>query len=296
MQLSFTTLDVFTATPYLGNQLAIVKVPAFAKLSQFQKQSIAREFNLSEIVFLHERTPEDIQNQDARIDIFTSLAEVPFAGHPTIGTAYYLFNIAKDTTVEALQTKAGRKAVTKTSTGVTIHLAHNVRIHASPFAGQPFEHHPVVSIVKGMTFILAKLSNLEELARQTDNLLKRENTYTSANALDPGWQEGIVCTFFYVDLGCDSDGTRLLRTRMFGSREDPGTGSASSALCAYLTLEESGELARKYHLMQGVEMGRRCDIFVDVEVKESGAGVESVVLSGVAAKSMEGVLEVPEEV
>lgn len=85
--LSFVTLDVFTKTRYTGNPLAIIRVPTSVTLSQSQKQRIAREFNLSESVFLHEQTAQDRSDKSVRIDIFTAYAEVPFAGHPTVGTA-----------------------------------------------------------------------------------------------------------------------------------------------------------------------------------------------------------------
>jgi PhzF family phenazine biosynthesis protein len=113
MQLSFTTLDVFTATRYNGNPLAIIRVPASEKtnLTQEQKLKIAAEFNLSEIVFLHIPAPaSDFKEVD--IDIFTSLAEVPFAGHPTIGTSHYLLNELGEET-EAIVTKAGRIPIEK---------------------------------------------------------------------------------------------------------------------------------------------------------------------------------------
>lgn len=107
MALTFTTFDVFTTTPFRGNPLAIVQVPTAVKLSQDQKQLIAREFNLSETVFLHEQTVDDILARRARIDIFTAIAEVAFAGHPTIGTANFLLYHLNPGTVDTLITKAG---------------------------------------------------------------------------------------------------------------------------------------------------------------------------------------------
>lgn len=80
----FTTLDVFTKTKFEGNPLAIVTIPAGSEPSQATKQQVAREFNLSETVFLHET--EDAASTRRRIDIFVTDAELPFAGHPTIGS------------------------------------------------------------------------------------------------------------------------------------------------------------------------------------------------------------------
>ncbi|KAK7905957.1 hypothetical protein LTR67_000681 [Exophiala xenobiotica] len=324
--LSFVTLDVFTTTRYTGNPLAIVNVPASLNtLSQSQKQRIAREFNLSETVFLHEQTDSDTASSSVRIDIFTAHAEVPFAGHPTVGTANYLLRILdlqNDSNpalnqVKALQAKAGRFGITldQAVNGTRIAVPHDVHIHADhPFADRPFFDRyqpPVVSIVKGMTFILAQLPDLEVLARQTKNLLGPENTYTSQDALDQGWRTGIVATYFFVDLGMVDNSTqtqtqtRALRTRMFGSREDPATGSAASALASYLALQTGRAGRYKYRLTQGVEMGQNSQIAVEVSVKLATATTENstndkvevdeVLLSGSAVLTMQGTLEIPDD-
>ena len=92
LELEYVTLDVFTQTRYAGNPLAVVHVPKTASLSQEQKQAIAREFNFSETTFVH----EDGAAQWT-VDIFTPWTELPFAGHPTVGTAcHVLSKIAQD--------------------------------------------------------------------------------------------------------------------------------------------------------------------------------------------------------
>ncbi|KEF55822.1 uncharacterized protein A1O9_08573 [Exophiala aquamarina CBS 119918] len=304
-QLSFVTLDVFTNTRYTGNPLAIVSVPQTISLSQSQKQRIAREFNLSETVFLHEQTNEDKSKSLARIDIFTSYAEIPFAGHPTVGTSNYLLGLLgvrssqSASNVKALQTKAGLLGISLNPAidGVQISVAHNVRTHANPFAGQSFADFPVVSIVKGMTFILAQQTSLEELGLQTKSLLGIDQTLSASRLLDSGFQEGIVVSYFFVDLGVGDDGVRNLRTRSHGSREDPATGSAASALTSYLSLKEGKPGRYSYHITQGVEMGQRSEIFVNVGVKEKSSGdgveIEEVLLSGCAVLTMQGSLEIP---
>lgn len=305
-QLSFVTLDVFTNTRYTGNPLAIVSVPQKISLSQTQKQRIAREFNLSETVFLHEQTDEDKSESLARIDIFTSYAEIPFAGHPTVGTSNYLLGLLGVRSsqfaenVKTLRTKAGLLGISLNPAinGVQISVAHNVRIHANPFAGESFAHFPVVSIVKGMTFMLAQQPSLEELGLQTKSLLGADQTAKAYQSLDSGFQEGLVISYFFVDLGVDNNGVRNLRTRSHGSREDPATGSAASALTSYLSLKEGKPGRYRYHLTQGVEMGQRSEIFVDVGVRErddgDGVEIEEVLLSGCAVLTMQGSLEIPE--
>lgn len=152
------------------------------------------------------------------------------------------------------------------------------------------------SIVKGMSFILVPLPDLETLAKVSKNLNVVENgsTYNPV-ALDEGWQTGIVTTMYFVAQGADEFGRRKYRTRMVGSREDPGTGSASSALGCYLALQapkEEGKGPFQFAFTQGVEMGRQNDIAVEVTRDENGSEIEQVVLSGAATKVMEGTLDV----
>jgi PhzF family phenazine biosynthesis protein len=90
-QLDFVTVDVFTSKPYEGNPLAIIRIPDGVTMSQEQKQTVAREFNLSESTFLYEKSLGS-QGDVWTVDIFLTTAEIPFAGHPTIGTACYVLS------------------------------------------------------------------------------------------------------------------------------------------------------------------------------------------------------------
>ncbi|RYF49586.1 MAG: PhzF family phenazine biosynthesis protein, partial [Cytophagaceae bacterium] len=84
-QLDFVTVDVFTSTPYEGNPLAIIRIPHDVTISQDQKQKIAREFNLSESTFLHEKAPGD-EGDDWTVDIFMTTKELPFAGEESVSS------------------------------------------------------------------------------------------------------------------------------------------------------------------------------------------------------------------
>lgn len=322
MQLSFATLDVFTTKRYIGNPLAVVLVsaPLRSSLSETQKQKIARDFNYSETTFLHEPSPG---SDTADFDIFTPLSRMSFAGHPTIGTAIYAASHASSYPgVTALRTVAGRiPFVYDAGTGrATVDIPHDVHVHsarlANPLALGPGSAPsvPIVSIVKGMAFGLAQLPDLETLGKATGPLVPPHERY-QGKFLDKGsgWDVGYTGTFWYVDLGVESEegasatrgegegeggneGVRVLRTRSTPQHEDPGTGSASAALCCYLALMEGGgeKKTTRFHLVQGVEMGRRCDIFVEVGVDGKG-GIEGVKLSGAAVRVMSGVLEVDDE-
>lgn len=167
-KLHFTTLDVFTSTPFLGNPLAIVNVPKDLKnvLSQTQRQAIAREFNLSETVFMHEGNPDD---GPINIDIFTTDTELPFAGHPSIGSGWYLLSrhLANDRVT--LRMKAGDIPVVGSGKGkVKLQIPIDFKIHPRYVHPKAKVHQPqlknsdyinwleghgaVTSIVKGITF------------------------------------------------------------------------------------------------------------------------------------------------
>jgi predicted PhzF superfamily epimerase YddE/YHI9 len=299
MRLDFTTLDVFTSTRYIGNPLAIIRVPAYLRdqLSEAQKQKIAREFNLSEVTFLHEPS----RNGDtADYDIFTPLARMSFAGHPTIGTAIYVARHASlYTFITQIRTVAGLVPINydKASGKATVSIPHDVHTHQTRMM-HPIEKIntvPIVSIVRGMAFGLCRLPNLEALANMNAPLIPPETRF-KPTLLDAGsgWDLGYTGTFYYVDLDRDTcdENVRLLRTRSLPQHEDPGTGSASAALCCYLALTEKAKGTVRFHLVQGVEMGRKCDIFIDVVMAKSGEEIKDVSLSGQAVEVMEGTLTV----
>lgn len=299
MRLDFTTLDVFTSTPYVGNPLAVIRVPASLRdqLTESQKQKIAREFNLSEVAFLH----QPAANSDtADYDIFTPLARMSFAGHPTIGTAIYVAkNVAWYPGVKKIKTVAGLIPFeyVEPSGRATVSLPHDVYTHQKRMMHpiEKTESVPIVSIVKGMAFGLCRIPDLEALSHIKGPLIPSETRY-ERTLLDAGsgWDIGCTGTFYYVDLGQDpeDDNVRLFRTRSIPQHEDPGTGSASAALCCHLALTGGAKGTARFHLVQGVEMGRRCDIFVDVIMTVDGEGIADVKLSGQAVEVMEGSLNV----
>ncbi|KAF2828840.1 phenazine biosynthesis protein-like protein phzf family [Ophiobolus disseminans] len=295
MHLPFTTLDIFTTTPYFGNPLAVIRVPSSLReqLTEEQKQKIAREFNLSEVTFLHECT----NSSDAvDFDIFTSKSRITFAGHPTIGTAIYVAQHPDAYPgITELRTLAGSIPFKydAASGKSTVSVPHDVHIHSArvPHPTQSTASVPIVSIVKGMAFGLCELPDLETLGSRSGPLIAAEDRY-KAQFLDAGsgWDVGYTGSFYFVDLGSKGN-VRSLRTRSIPAFEDPGTGSASAALCCYIAITEKKRGRVNFHLVQGMEMGRRCDIFVDVDMEKDGT-VQGVELSGVAVGVMEGSLAI----
>lgn len=319
----FVTLDVFTSQAYSGNPLGVVFLPdenrQIPALTQRQKQTIAREFNLSETIFVYPG-----EGETRTIDIFTTDMELPFAGHPTIGAASWFLSLGEATSpVNRLITKAGAIPIALQQSGapkggsgaVVAKIAHNVHLHStrfplqellrlhptlSPFfpaagaeEGSEAVSFPVFSIVNGMTQIHVQLPSLEALAAVTTST-GGELVGADSGYLDEEWANGLALVYFYVrDVENSDTGASVIRTRsIVGNLEDPATGSAASGLAAYLTLMGGQKGPHRYEIVQGVEMGRRSVIGVGVTVNEQGV-IDTVELKGSAVKVSEGSILVP---
>ncbi|KAJ7444538.1 hypothetical protein B0H11DRAFT_2341933 [Mycena galericulata] len=281
--LRFTKLDVFTSTPFVGNPLAIVHVPSTVRLAQTEKQLIAREFNLSETVFHHEQDTIDSATPVV-IDIFTTTEELPFAGHPTVGSGFYLLSRAPHLDSVILRTKAGDIPVTRTPGGARLQVPIDFKIHASLSISAVKAAQACASIVKGMTFLLVAVASEDALARMQPYPTRL--TIPDAPAVLGEWGRGFAGIYVFYER---DDG--VVRTRMFdGVLEDPATGSAASTLGGWIAVRR-GPGVHTIEIVQGVEMGRRSEIKVVVDVGADGV-IKSMVLEGAAVKVMEGVLDV----
>jgi PhzF family phenazine biosynthesis protein len=239
-----------TQTKFHGNPLALVFIPAGHDPPTETLQTIAREFNLSETAFLYlndETNNKENQQVPAwRARIFMIDAELPFAGHPTIGTACY----ALGTLLQGGGTKTGRLQIpagtveANFANGVAkAAIPHNVHLHAeSAFSVEMLEglqpslrggggvlRIDVMSPVRGMNFVCVELESLEVLG-----LVGCTGKRPTAK-LDGEWDVGFVGALFYVKTGegDGEDGRKVVRVRsrmIEGVMEDPATGSAACAL------------------------------------------------------------------
>lgn len=260
MEYEYFICDVFTDIAFGGNQLAVL--PNASGLTDKQMQQIAREFNYSESTFVF---PAEHKNT-RKVRIFTPTREVPFAGHPNIGTAFVLASIGEigNSKQITFEEKAGLveislttiknevfcelKAPEKFSIGATI----DVELMGKALSINKHEiitktHVPQIASI-GLPFIMVELSNLETLQLAKPNL--------------DGFQAiadlGIIPD---IHMYFKSNDEFDIRTRMFapfdGVHEDPATGSANcalTALLAYYNELDSGQF--NYKIAQGIEMGR----------------------------------------
>ncbi|MDP9809948.1 trans-2,3-dihydro-3-hydroxyanthranilate isomerase [Rhizobium tibeticum] len=297
---AFTTVDVFTSARFEGNPLAVMTDAR--GLTDTDMQNIAAEFGYSEVTFV--LPPEDPANT-ARIRIFTPTMEVPFAGHPNVGTAYVLGQQAhvfgrpvgdrlrfeeKAGLVEVDLKRNGNEVLSATIRApkpLAIGDTVSEQIVARCIAIEPQDirvakHSPVVASV-GLSFVVAELTDLAALGRARPNL-----AYFQDAAAPTAEGNHDFSLFVYLRSG---QNPWTIRARMFAPLdnvpEDPATGSASAALGAYLVwLEPDANMSVSLTIEQGVEMGRRSIITIDV-VKKDGI-VTDVTISGSCAPVMRG--------
>ncbi|SRR5258708_817129 len=296
VDLPFVTVDVFTDTKYFGNPLAIVHVDQGVALTGDQKQKIAKEFNLSETVFVHKL---DSAENEVKIDIYTTTQELHFAGHPTIGAGTHILSSRPSKPSEQNQRKltlitlAGKVPVTySSSSGLTrLEVPHDITVHPTPISrvaiadaiglggdmesiisNVPFPNQQdgvvAVSIVKGMTFALVKLASLETLSKAKPTGIRLNPAIAG---LHGGGESSVAFlgVYLYCVTGEEKDVNEsivlakkiTIQSRMIaGSLEDPATGSAASSLSSFLTLTSEVEGIHRFVITQGVEMGRKSDI------------------------------------
>jgi trans-2,3-dihydro-3-hydroxyanthranilate isomerase len=291
-KVSFEILDVFTNKPFRGNQLAVF--PAPRKLTKNRMQSIAKEINFSETTFI---LPAKDKEADAQVRIFTPSDEIPFAGHPSIGTAFVIASgkagRKKGPSQVVLQLGVGLVPVDITYAGTKI---KSLTMHQPvPRFGSALQNRGqaaralgirIVDVLgggvvsNGMDFLIVEAISSEAVAGATLNLdeivriIKRHNV----NGLS-----------LFARL--NETGTSI-HTRFFaptlGVIEDPATGSAAGALGGYLARILKFPRRLKLKIQQGAEIGRPSSIGVDINCDRGM--IQGVAVSGSVVRVGEGTI------
>jgi trans-2,3-dihydro-3-hydroxyanthranilate isomerase len=280
--------DVFTSIPYAGNPLAVI--PDARGLTTEAMAKIAREFNLSETVFV---LPARDHRHTRSLRIFTPAKELPFAGHPTIGTAIvlatggYVSTAIEDGDVEiVLEEGIGPVPVCIRMTDGMPDFATLTAKHPQLVAGTPPGRAAAAAMLSlAPEDIVAGARAIETWSCGVPYLFIPAVNREAVGRARPVGDLGGHALFVFAHAGSD------IYARMFapelGVVEDPATGSAAAALGGYLAARDArqdGTLS--WAITQGVEMGRPS--LLDLEVDRSGGQVTAVRVGGKAVVVSEG--------
>ena len=260
----FVQYDVFTSRPLEGNPLAVL--PEATGLSDDEMQAIAREMNLSETTFIFPRDMATEHESGVRVRIFTVQEELPFAGHPTLGTAFFLRG-----STGAKETKLALNVGT-----IPVHFedmpgqpTFGEMTQADPVFGQTHDYSriaevtgiplqdidpgfPIQTVSTGVPFTILPLVSLAAARRLQINQ-QRTMEYLSASGGK---------FFFCVTRDTVDPSARLHARMLFYNGEDPATGSASGCAAAWMVKHGIAQPDERVLIEQGIEMQRPSRIFV----------------------------------
>jgi trans-2,3-dihydro-3-hydroxyanthranilate isomerase len=292
-ELNYQIVDVFSETALEANPLAVVFDTV--GLPTTRMQAIAREFNLSETTFIQRRDSETEKREGVRVRIFTAEEELPFAGHPTLGTASVLKLSAPETISDGVITLAlnvGPVPVRFTGSGL-----YGEMTQKDPEFGDQLDAATVAQLIglsvedlhsgtapqvvsTGTAFAIVTLRSHEALAR-----LKVDQEKATKYLREHGGR------WFYV-LGPTGGDAPAWRARMqFYGGEDPATGSAAGCAISYLVRYGMVAPGRQIHVRQGVEIGRPSDLFLAAELVSGKVG--NVRVGGSTVRVAKGQLFLP---
>jgi len=293
-ELDYFIVDVFTKTALAGNPLAVVMNTV--NLSSERMQAIAQEFNLSETTFIERRAADVEQREGVRVRIFTTQEELPFAGHPTLGTASVLRMRVPETLVQntvTLALKVGAVPVRFDDDGLFGEMtqrdpefgaeldAHEVARLCGVSADDLNPSLPPQVVSTGTPFAIVALRSVQALMRLS--VSQQEATE---------WLRTRGARWFYV-VAPTGEHDPAWRARMqFNGGEDPATGSAAGCAISYLVQRGAVACGKRVHLRQGVEMGRPSELYLSARLHAQleSAGVHDVRVGGSTVLVAEGKL------
>jgi trans-2,3-dihydro-3-hydroxyanthranilate isomerase len=296
----FITADVFTGVPFAGNSLAVF--PDAREIPEERLADIAREFNLSETVFVF---PPEQKGHTRKLRIFTPAEELPFAGHPTVGTAFVLAATgeiplpgtetrvvfeegvgpvpvmirSRDKQPVFAQLTVAKLPETGPPAPGRSHLAEMLGLDTADLLGGTSSPQAVSC---GLPFLFVPVRDRQAVKRARVRMEHWESTLKSY------WAPQVMV--FSRD---PEHPDAQVRARVFvpglSVPEDPATGSAAAALGGYLAARESAtDASLKYLIEQGVEMGRPS--YLHVEVEKAGGEVTAVRVGGECVMMSEGTI------
>lgn len=284
----FVQLDVFSDRPLTGNPLAVFLDGR--GLTDSQMHGLAREMNLSETTFVIPRDPAIERERGVRVRIFTVDEEIPFAGHPTLGTA---FALRADTGAGevALELGVGRVPVRFEQPGEMPALGEMTQI--DPTMGPVYPPIdvaaalgveaevldpgvPIQLVSTGLPYLIVPFRSLEALARLELDVRRAEQ-----------WLKAQGGRHFYLVTRQTVDPSARLHARMiFSGGEDPATGSAAGCAAAWMVAHGVAQPDERVIIEQGLEANRPSRIFV--RASRTGERIHQVRVGGSAVEVLRG--------
>lgn len=285
----FYIVDVFGDEKYSGNQLAVVRLEE--NISEDRMQQIANEFHFSETAFILSSTPA---GNEFDVKIFTPVNEVPFAGHPTLGTAFIIRNELLDGKADeiVLNLKVGKIPVKFHQTGLlwmkqiepgfgishqAVDIAKIINLNENDID----TNFPILNVSTGIEFTIIPLKNLAAIRRASTNIEKYKEYFGDKDAT-PLF---LFCPETY-------DRQNNLNCRMFadifGIPEDPATGSGNGCLAGYLIKNKYfNESKMNIRVEQGFEIGRKSILHLNAFTED---GKINIYIGGKVIKIAEGMM------
>ncbi len=291
---SFVQLDVFTSKPLEGNPLAVITDAR--GLSDAEMQALAREMNLSETTFILPRDPEVERERGVLVRIFTPEEELPFAGHPTLGTAMVLrgrglAQAGLNPQEVVLDLAVGKVPVTfrQDSEGKVFGemrqrdpefgSAHSREVVARVI-GLPVENIasdlPIETVSTGVAYAIVPIKSLESLRALRPNW----------HALSDYLRESDAKDFYFVTPDPEHPAARFEARGIFSTGEDPATGSAAGCAVAWMVRHGVARPDESLLIEQGIEVKRPSRIFVRASLE--GQRVVNVRVGGHAVDIIRG--------
>ena len=285
---SFVQLDVFTSCPLEGNQLAVFTDAR--GLSDQEMQKLARETNLSETTFILPRDAATEQREGHKVRIFTVNEELPFAGHPTLGTAWCLYQQSPAAEV-VLDLKVGKVPVSFEQRDAQLFGEmrqvdpqfgrEHSHAEVAELLGLPMsdldESLPIQSVSTGMWFTMVPFRSLATL----------QNLKASWHQMESHLRGLGDNSFFYFVCRETVDPKATLHARMiFYNGEDPATGSAAGCCTAWAVRHGVLEPEKQGLIEQGIETRRPSFLYVRAEKR--GGAVTNVRVGGNVVQIING--------
>ena len=285
---AMTQWDVFSSKPLEGNSLAVLSDAR--GLSDEEMQAIAKEMNLSETTFIFPGDPRTERERGIRVRIFTVQEELPFAGHPTLGTAFALQNKNKTSEV-TLELNVGKVPVRfedaagqptfgeMTQVDPVFGTQHDREsvARATGLQAEDFDpSFPIETVSTGMPFTITPLRSLPVIRKLRIDLRSATE-----------YLEKTGGKFFYFVSRETTDPAAGLHARMlFYNGEDPATGSAAGCTAAWMVAHGAAQPEQRVLIEQGLEMQRPSRIFVRASRRDNR--IVNVRVGGHAVEVMRG--------